>query len=253
MNAWLVLLAVLGLCVAVAIGVGAAIFLSFRRPWRARCPRDGAEAQVQVDAVGAARSEVAGARRLSIERCSHRTPLKGCDQACLDLPAEARHVVGVGDPPLPVVGTPAVLVPLDGTRGSEAALPAALQLARIHGARVRLLRVLPITTTVRDLDDYVVAYSDQEGARDEYAARWYLRGLRSRLPDVPIDEVVRFGDAPAEILSEAEAPDVAWITMATRPARGLRRWLRRSVTRTVERAAWVPVMSTPYGGASVRP
>jgi len=126
MNAWLVLLAVLGLCVAVAIGVGAAIFLSFRRPWRARCPRDGAEAQVQVDAVGAARSEVAGARRLSIERCSHRTPLKGCDQACLDLPAEARHVVGVGDPPLPVVGTPAVLVPLDGTRGSEAALPAAL-------------------------------------------------------------------------------------------------------------------------------
>lgn len=157
---------------------------------------------------------------------------------------------GADDPALPVVGTPTVLVPLDGTQGSEAALPAARQLARINGARVRLLRVLPPTMTVRDLDDSVLAYSDQEAARDEYAARWYLYGLRSRLPDVPVDEVVRFGEATREILSEAEAPDVAWITMATRPTRGRRRWLRRSVTRTVERAAWVPVMSTPYGASS---
>jgi nucleotide-binding universal stress UspA family protein len=246
MNPWLVLLTILGLCAVVAVGVGAAAFLSFRRPWRVRCPRDGVESQLQVDALDAAKSEVTGARRVSVARCSHRPPLTGCDQACLDLPAGTRHVATPADPPLPVAGTPTVLVPLDGTQGSEAALPAARQLARIHGARVRLLRVLPPTTTLRDADDYVVAYSDQEAAREEYAARWYMRRLRSRLPDVPVDEVVRFGEPTAEILSEAEAPDVAWITMATRPARGLRRWLRRSVTRTVQRAAWVPVMSTPY-------
>lgn len=250
MNAWAVLLVILGLSAVVAVAVGAPVFLAFRRPWRVGCPRDGVEAQVQVDARDAALSELVGRRRLSVGRCSHRTQVKGCDQACLDLPAETRHVVRMDDPPLPVVGTPAVLVPLDGTHGSEAVLPAALQLARIHGARLRLLRVLPVTETVRDLDDYVVAYSDQEAARDEYAARWYLRGLRDRLPDVPVDEVVRFGDATAEILREAEAPDVAWITMATRPAPGLRRWFRRSVTRTVERAAWVPVMPMPYGAPS---
>jgi nucleotide-binding universal stress UspA family protein len=250
MNAWVVLPAILILCAAVAIGVGAAAFLAFRRPWRVRCPRDGVEAQVQVDAADAAKSELTGRRRLSVVRCSHRDPLTGCDEACLELPAETRHVVRADDPPLRTVGIPAVLVPLDGTRGSEAALPAARQLARIHGARVRLLRVLPPPTTVRDLDEHVVAYSDQEAARDEYAARWYLRGLRSRLPDVPVDQVVRFGETPAEILSEAQAPDVAWITMATRPARGLGRRLRRSVTRTVERGAWVPVMSTPYGESS---
>ena len=250
MNPWLVLLAILGLSAVMAIGVGAAVFLSFRRPWRARCPRDGVEAQAQVDAVGAAVSEVSGRRRLSVARCSHRAQVKACDQACLDMPAEARRVVGREDAPLPVDGTPAVLVPLDGTPGSEAVLPAALQLARIHGARVRLLRVLPATGVARALDHHVVAYSDQEAARDEYAARWYLRGLRTRLRAVPVDEVVRFGDATAEILSEAEEPDVAWITMATRPARGLRRWLRRSVSRTVERAAWVPVMRTRYGTPS---
>ena len=248
MNAWLVLLLIAVLCSAVALVVGASMFLSVCRPWRVRCPRDGVEAQVQVDALEAARAEIAGRDRPSVTRCSHRWAVKGCDEACLHVPPSERQPVRRGDEPLPVVGTPAVLVPLDGTPGSEAALPTARALAWARGARVRLLRVMPATESVRDEDDRVVAYSDQESARDEYAARWYLRGVGKALGGLPVEEVVRFGDPAAEILREAEAPDVAIITMAKRPAAGLRRLFRRSVTRAVQRRAWVPVTPAEYGG-----
>ena len=247
MNPWLALLAIVVLCSVVALAVGTGVFLGYRRPWRVRCPRDGVEAQVQVDALGAAIAEATGHGRPSVERCSHRWHVKDCDEACLATPASAHRPVRADDPPLPVVGTPAVLVPLDGTRGSEAALPTALTLARERGARVRLLRVMPVTGTVRDPDDRVVAYSDQESARDEGAARWYLRSLRDRFGDVPVEEVVRFGEPAVEILREAEEPDVALIAMATRPTCGLRRWLRRSVTRVVAREAWVPVARATFG------
>jgi nucleotide-binding universal stress UspA family protein len=250
MNAWLVLLAIAALCSVVVLVVGGTVFLGFRRPWRMRCPRDGVEAQVQVDALGAAASEVAGHGRLSVERCSHRWAAKSCDEACLQAPAAERRPARRNDPPLPVAGQPAVLVPLDGTPGSEAVLPTARTLARAGGARVRLLRVMPITGPVRDMDDRIVAYADQESARDEQAARWYLRGLRRALADVQVEEVVRFGDPAVEILCEAAQPDVAVIAMATRPAAGIRRLFRRSVTRAVERAAWIPVMRAHYGASS---
>ena len=250
MNGWLILLVIAVLCSAVALVVGTSMFLSVRQPWRVRCPRDGAESQVQVDALGAARAEVSGRGDLQVQRCSHRSAVKGCDETCLQMPATERRPARRSDPPLPVPGTPAILVPLDGTPASEAVLGTARTLARERGARVRLLRVMPLADSVRDLDDQIVAYSDQESAREEYAARWYLRGVRDRLADVAVEEVVRFGDPAAEILSEAEQPDVAVIAMATRGAAGVRRLFRRSVTRAVERAAWIPVMRSPYGAAS---
>jgi nucleotide-binding universal stress UspA family protein len=173
-----------------------------------------------------------------------------CDDACLRVTGALRRPVRPGDAPLPVVGHPTVLVPLDGTPGSEAALPAARTLAREQGARVRLLRVMPVTGTVRDADEQVVAYSDQESARDEYAARWYLQSLRPELAECQIEEVVRFGDPAAEILREAEQPDVAVIAMAARPRWGLASWFRRSVSRRVEREAWVPVRRARYGATT---
>lgn len=250
MNAWLVLLVIAALCSAVALVVGLSMFVSLYRPWRVRCPRDGADARVQVDALGAAGGELIGRSRLSVLRCTHRAPAEICDEACLHAPAAERRPVRPDDAPVPVVGTPTVLVPLDGTPGSEAAVPTARTLARAQGARVRLLRVMPTAQSVRGVDQRIVAYSDQESARDESAAQWYLRGVARALDGLEVEEVVRFGNPAAEILRAAEEPDVAVIAMATRPATGWRRLFRRSVTRAVERAAWVPVRRAEYGASS---
>jgi nucleotide-binding universal stress UspA family protein len=249
MNAWLVLLVITVLCSAVALVVGLSMFMSLCRPWRVRCPRDGVEARVQVDALAAARGELIGRSRLSVLRCTHRGAAEICDEACLHAPAPERRPVRPGDPPVPVLGTPTILVPLDGTPGSEAALPTARTLAHAQSARVRLLRVMPTAEAVRDIDHRIVAYSDQESARDEYAARWYLRRVGRALDGLPVEEVVRFGDPAAEILRAAEEPDVAAIAMATRPVTRWRRLFRRSVTRAVERAAWVPVTRVEYGAS----
>jgi nucleotide-binding universal stress UspA family protein len=251
MNASLVLLVIAILCSAVALVVGLSMFLSLCRPWRVRCPRDGVDARVQVDALGAARGELIGRSCLSVVRCSHRAPTEVCDEACLHAPPAERRPVRSDDPPVPVLGTPTILVPLDGTRGSEAALPTARTLARAQGGRVRLLRVMPTAQSVRDLDHRIVAYSDQESARDEYAAEWYLRGVARALDGLEVEEVVRFGDPAAEIVRAAKEPDVTAIAMATRPLTRWRRLFRRSVTRAVERAAWVPVRRAEYGASSM--
>jgi nucleotide-binding universal stress UspA family protein len=250
MNPWLVLLGITLVAAAVALMVGAAAFAQFRRPWRLRCPRDGAEAQVQVDALGAARAEMTGHGRPFVLRCSHRGPDQACDDACLALPADACRRVQPGAAPLPVEGRPVVLVPLDGTHGSEVVLPTARALARTRGASVRLLRVMPFVEAVRDGEDRVIAYVDQESARVVDEVRSYLKNVRRPLAGFETEEVVRFGAPAEEILSEAEARDVAAIVMAAHRPSWRRRLLRRSVTSRVERAAWVPVVRVPYGAAA---
>ena len=71
MNPWVVLLALaLVAALYVVLPVGATTFAHFRRPWRLRCPRTGREAQIRLDATGAAVAEVLGREARSIERCS---------------------------------------------------------------------------------------------------------------------------------------------------------------------------------------
>jgi nucleotide-binding universal stress UspA family protein len=229
---------------ALVIAVGTATYLTVRRPWRISCPRDGRDARVQVNAASAVRAEVFGSERW-IARCS-LWPVLGCGEACLDTPATARREVRPGEPLPKPRGRQTILVPLDGSRASEAVLPTARALARGRGARVRLLRVVPPVEAVHDDYDHVIAYLDQEAANAEAEALDYLRGLQRGLDGFDVDTVVRFGDPAAEILHEAEAQDVALIAMAARR----RAWLRRSVTAQVARAAWVPVVRAGYGATA---
>src|SRR5262245_39399022 len=62
-----------------------------------------------------------------------------------------------------------ILVPLDGSHGSEAVLPTVADLALAENASVRLLRVVPPPPEVR-ADDRVIAYADQETSRIELEA-----------------------------------------------------------------------------------
>src|SRR2546427_3506765 len=64
-----------------------------------------------------------------------------------------------------------ILVPLDRTSTSEAVLPFVSDLAHGAGSTVRLLRVEPVPNNVVSDSGRVVAYTDQEMARDRKSTR----------------------------------------------------------------------------------
>jgi len=144
-------------------------------------------------------------------------------------------------------GAPMILVPLDGTSGSEAVLPSVGELARAEGARVRLLCVAPPPAEVRTSDDRVIAYADQETARIEAETLAYLRHAGERLHGVKVDVAVRFGEPAGQIIEEAVATNAAMIAMASHRRSGIGRLVKGSVAERVERATRVPVMFVQRG------
>ncbi len=250
MNPWLILLGlVLVALVYVAVPVGTATLANYRRPWRLKCPRAGTEAQIKINALWAAVTEVLGRGRPTIERCSLWPAQRGCREECLALPPEALRPVRRGEAPPRAhaeAGLHTILVPVDGSPGSEAVLAAVGELARAHGARVRFLKVMSPVKAVAS-DERVVAFADQESERLELEARAYLKGLAGRLPGVAVAEAVRFGEPAAEIVEEAEAAGADLIAMASRRREGFRRLVRRSVAAQVERKTTIPLLLVRYG------
>ena len=146
-------------------------------------------------------------------------------------PREARHTI---------------LVPLDGSPGSESVLATVGELALARGAHVRLLRVASEPKAL-EADNRIISYADQETSRVELETLAYLRRVALTLPGIEVDCTVGFGEAAEEIVKTAQATRVHLIAMATHRRRGLDRTLRGSVAETVERSSAIPVMMVPYG------
>jgi nucleotide-binding universal stress UspA family protein len=144
------------------------------------------------------------------------------------------------------LGRATILVPLDGSAGSEAVLAAVERLARKERAMVRLLHVAAPAGTVT-VDGRVVRYADQEIARIGHEARSYLTSVAAALTGVEVDLVVRFGDPVEEIVREATPEKVNLVAMASRHRTGLRRLLERSVAGRVKRETRVPVLLVRHG------
>ncbi len=146
-------------------------------------------------------------------------------------------------------GETSVLVPLDGTRFSEAALPVASEIAGLLSARLRLVTAMPGPTEVlRDDAGFVVATIDQV-ADDElrhgyqYLDTAWKRAARERQPAPDLS--VPLG-APAEsIVTEAQEQEPALIVMATHARRGIDRWRRGSTTEAVLHRAGRPLVVGP--------
>jgi len=136
-----------------------------------------------------------------------------------------------------------ILVPLDESVAAEAVVPLVAAIARDSGATVRLLRVSRMPENRVTGDGRVVAYADQEMARLESEGIDYLRTVEMHLDrGCDVDCVVRFGDAVAEILDEAEefGADLIAVTTAGRSALG--RTVLGSVAEQVVRKAEAPVI-----------
>ncbi|MCZ6544256.1 MAG: universal stress protein [Chloroflexi bacterium] len=138
-----------------------------------------------------------------------------------------------------------VLVPLDGSERSEAALPAAIRLTEATAATLRLLRVAKLIAPMAAVD-YGASYQDLDGAVAAAAAA-YLDEVRKRLAVEPIEVSVISRDPRSGIIEEAH--DVDLIVMASHGRGGMLRMALGSVTDTVIRGAGKPVLVVPVPDA----
>lgn len=131
-----------------------------------------------------------------------------------------------------------VLVPLDGSKLAERALPITEGLASLVGGSIILLRVVP-KATHRDA-----------GTAAGPEAEAYLKDVAARqsIPSVRIQ--VREGEPAPTILSEIAGRGVDLVAMSTHGRSGIGRWIYGSVADDVMRHSPVPVLLVPATGAA---
>jgi nucleotide-binding universal stress UspA family protein len=139
-----------------------------------------------------------------------------------------------------------LLVPLDGSRLAETALPATLALAAKFDSTITLLRVVrppdistsTSGTAMTEVLTMLRTYSHEEA---ESYLHSHQRALRQQ--GYKVHRHVVFGDAVADIILEVtEERDIDAIVMSTHGRSGLSRWVFGSVADKVLRQAKVPVL-----------
>ncbi len=161
-----------------------------------------------------------------------------------DLPVILVHPEGEGTDDVAALDT--IVVPLDGSELSEAALDRALELAELFGSGFHLTRVVPFplelaspylphTATLNQqmLDD---AKSEAADYLEKRAETLRIRGLRATTA-VVVDQQPARG-----ILSELAAVDGDAVAMSTHGHRGFRRMVLGSTADKVVRGCHKPVL-----------
>ncbi|MCZ7541430.1 MAG: universal stress protein [Anaerolineae bacterium] len=137
-----------------------------------------------------------------------------------------------------------IVVPLDGSKWSESAIPKAVEIARQHGAELVLLHVYQ--SPVRSYADQIAVagqllLADQpfEQMRDQ------LTALRNRLRQEGVRAQVQIvhSNNPAQAICEfAESEEgISMVVMSTHGRTGLSRWLLGSVAQRVIKDLRCPV------------
>lgn len=139
-----------------------------------------------------------------------------------------------------------LLVPLDGSKLAEAALPAAISLATQYGSEVSLFQVThtPYLSAMAQGDTYTELTNNlRKMAHNE--AMSYLQVLQAGLKRQGVDAriYVEEGDQVADVLLRAvQALEVDTIVMSTHGRGGIQRWLFGSVADRLLRQANIPVL-----------
>jgi nucleotide-binding universal stress UspA family protein len=137
-----------------------------------------------------------------------------------------------------------LLVPLDGSRTAEAALPFATTIGRATGASLALLAVVeeaPIRTLVEHGRMETLAGAEQKAMSP---ADDYLAVCAAALTDQGLRATTRViaGDPAEAILAVADELEAGCIVMATHGRGGLQRWIVGSVADKVMRTSARPVL-----------
>jgi nucleotide-binding universal stress UspA family protein len=153
-----------------------------------------------------------------------------------------------------------ILIPLDGSRVGEAALPVIEgHIARLSPEVEAEVTLLGVVTSLRHWvvvgeASAPVSYTEEELELIRQRVRDYLEEAGAGLigKGVRVNSLVRMGDAAEEILRAAEEIKADLIAMSTHGRSGLRRLAFGSITDKVLRGAGVPVLTVraPEGTAN---
>lgn len=131
-----------------------------------------------------------------------------------------------------------MLVPLDGSKIAENAIPLAGMLARVFDCDVRFIEVAPAHMSTSDRPHAAQIFTDYALGR---AARYGIPAGRSSAD-------LLFGDPSSVILSESKRDDSVALALATHGRGGFRATLFGSVADRVIRGAQIPVLVVPGVG-----
>lgn len=143
-----------------------------------------------------------------------------------------------------MAGIATIVLPLDGSELAETALPYAVALARLFGARVVVLRVLEEMRPLYDARRRDLIWLDPANPRRELLNPELLEPAVDRLTaaGVAVEPVVRLGDPRAEIIREAARQPAPLIVLASHGRGGIGRALLGSTATRVLQLAAMPVL-----------
>jgi nucleotide-binding universal stress UspA family protein len=145
-----------------------------------------------------------------------------------------------------------IVVPLDGSDVSEAALPEAIAQARAFGLPIHLVRVVD-TRVIEQVGGSAAAFNysmlgDMFEEESDDAQQYVADAARRLEADgLTVTSEVRVGPVAQGILEEVREGDM--IVMGSHGRSGLRRWMLGSVAEEVLRHASVPVLMVKRAAA----
>ena len=141
-----------------------------------------------------------------------------------------------------------ILVPLDGSRRAEAALPVAVSLASLLGARLALVQaVLPLVIVTDPPGPFPRGFDEELMALRRREAQDYVDGIAEQVNRLGVSAsgaAVLGGSAFDAIEAAAHAPATGMVALATHGRGGLRRLVLGSVADKLVRAGELPVLVT---------
>jgi nucleotide-binding universal stress UspA family protein len=149
-----------------------------------------------------------------------------------------------GEPSASAPPVEKILVPLDGSRLSQAALPFAQALAQAFGASLLLLHSVP-TPSAGKPGTFVPTVHDRTLRESIDSGKAMLDRLARSIESasgVTAERTVTLGDPVEQIVTVAEAESAGLVVMSTHGNAGAGRWLIGSVADAVVRRAHVPCL-----------
>lgn len=142
-----------------------------------------------------------------------------------------------------------ILVPVDLEADGGVVISLVSDVARTSGSTVRLVHVAPVPHEQRGESGRVVVFADQETARIEAEGLAAMRSLEAQLDGVPVESVVRFGEAAEEIVREADAFGADLIAIEVPRLGRLAGWFGGGLAGRVLRRSRLPVMLLRRGSS----
>ncbi|MCG9713384.1 universal stress protein [Shewanella insulae] len=135
-----------------------------------------------------------------------------------------------------------ILCPTDFSETASHALSYAIEMANLYQVGFRLLHV--VEQPMGDENFQILAITPEELAQSmEDAAAEKMKSLLAKLDsNLPIETMIRRGDAVTEILAEAEESNVGMIVIASHGRKGLSHFLHNNVAEAVANRAKCPVL-----------